>query len=337
MNRRNVQLLFHELCSLDNVVGLGHGNKWVRGENTQQEAIIVLVKKKISKSELKRNIIVPKKIDGIITDVIEVGDISFYNEHKNEHKKLLRPAQPGISIGHYKVSAGTFGAVVRDRSTGDLLILSNNHVLANLTDGADGRSDIGDSILQPGTFDNGDKEKDVIGKLARFVPLYRETNPPQCKYAKMFENIVNKIIGIMKPHYRIQVLRQNELVNLVDCAVAAPVNSDIIKADILGVGPPVGIKEPKVGMKVKKSGRSSGVTYSIVLATNVSIKIKVNQQETAVFTDQVLAGPMSMPGDSGSLILSEDNYAIGLLFAGSEQATMFNRIDNVFDALNVTL
>jgi hypothetical protein len=45
---------------------------------------------------------------------------------------------------------------------------------------------------------------------------------------------------------------------------------------------------------------------------------------------------MSEPGDSGSLILSEDNYAIGLLFAGSDKATVINRIETVFEQLNVT-
>ena len=45
---------------------------------------------------------------------------------------------------------------------------------------------------------------------------------------------------------------------------------------------------------------------------------------------------MSMPGDSGSLVLTEDNFAVGLLFAGSEQATMLNNIEYVLDRLNIT-
>jgi hypothetical protein len=111
----------------------------------------------------------------------------------------------------------------------------------------------------------------------------------------------------------------------------------MISGDILEIGPVAGIKEAKPGMPVKKSGRSSGLTFSIVLATNVTIRIAVSNTENAVFADQILAGPMSIPGDSGSLVLTEDNYVVGLLFAGSDQATTFSRIDRVFDALNISL
>lgn len=121
----------------------------------------------------------------------------------------------------------------------------------------------------------------------------------------------------------------------MDCAVAKPINDDIIQADIFEFGEIAGVKEVKVGMAVKKSGRSTGVTHSLVLATDVILKVALDNREYGVFADQVLAGPMSMPGDSGALVLTEDNYAVGLLFAGSEQVTMFNRITNVLDALNI--
>jgi len=114
------------------------------------------------------------------------------------------------------------------------------------------------------------------------------------------------------------------------------VAADAVAADILDVGAVNGIKEATLGMTVKKSGRSSGLTSSIVLATDVTLRVEMNYGEYGVFADQLLAGPMSMPGDSGSLVLTEDNYAVGLLFAGSEQATMFTRIDRVLDALDVT-
>nr|WP_201767350.1 hypothetical protein [Sporomusa ovata] len=61
----------------------------------------------------------------------------------------------------------------------------------------------------------------------------------------------------------------------------------------------------------------------------------MSNQKYGIFTDQILAGPMSMPGDSGSLVLTNDNYAVGLLFAGSERATMFNKIQHVLDKLDI--
>lgn len=44
---------------------------------------------------------------------------------------------------------------------------------------------------------------------------------------------------------------------------------------------------------------------------------------------------MSAGGDSGSLGLTLDDVAVGLLFAGSTQATIFNQIENVRTLLRV--
>lgn len=331
MYRRGLPPLFADLAGLDNVVGVGTGKKIVRGEATPQDAVLIFVRRKCARSDLKRDAEIPRRVAGMPTDVIEIGDIKLLNNRTEK----MRPARPGISIGHYKVSAGTFGAVVKDRSTGDLLILSNNHVLANGSDGADGRANLGDRILQPGIIDGDCDNECMIAQLHRFVPLVRQVSTPQCSIAKAFEGIVNKCVSLVRPHYRIQVLRENEKINLVDCALAKPVDPHMINPDILDLGSVLGVVNPNPGMAIKKSGRSTGVSHSIVLATDVTIKVEIGRNEYAIFTEQALAGPMSMPGDSGSLILTEDNYAVGLLFAGSSQATLFNRIDYVLDSLNI--
>ena len=41
----------------------------------------------------------------------------------------MRPAPSGISIGHIDITAGTLGGLVRDRESGDVVILSNNESL----------------------------------------------------------------------------------------------------------------------------------------------------------------------------------------------------------------
>ncbi|BBB93079.1 MAG TPA: hypothetical protein PKA28_01405 [Methylomusa anaerophila] len=340
MKKLDIPLLFRELVKQDqdeNIVGAGLGHKYMRGKDTGENAVTVLVRKKVPRNELKRGSIISRKIGNLPTDVIEVGDIQLQNDRDdhNDRTKALRPAQPGVSIGHYKVSAGTFGAVVRDRSTGEILILSNNHVLANLTNGTDGRAIKGDPVLQPGLYDGGEKESSTIAYLHRFIPLYRDINRPNCKIAHMFESFLNAGIRYFQPHYRVQILRESEKLNRVDCAVAVPVHPDAINPEILELGLIKGVKEPQIGMKIKKSGRSTGITSSHVIATDVTFKVGISQHEYGIFTDQVLAGPMSMPGDSGSIILTDDNYAVGLLFAGSEQATMLNKIANVLDSLNI--
>jgi len=63
----------------------------------------------------------------------------------------------------------------------------------------------------------------------------------------------------------------------------------------------------------------------------------LSQSESAIFKDQFVSSSFSKPGDSGSLVLDEENNAIGLLFAGSDKATVCNVITNVFKALDVEL
>ena len=46
---------------------------------------------------------------------------------------------------------------------------------------------------------------------------------------------------------------------------------------------------------------------------------------------------MSAGGDSGSLLLNSSNhFAVGLLFAGSGEITVHNKISNVMNALNIS-
>jgi len=50
-----------------------------------------------------------------------------------------------------------------------------------------------------------------------------------------------------------------------------------------------------------------------------------------------MAGAMSAGGDSGSVVLDMEKNIVGLLFAGSDQTTIMNRIQNVFTLLNIGL
>ena len=57
----------------------------------------------------------------------------------------------------------------------------------------------------------------------------------------------------------------------------------------------------------------------------------------ATFTNQLMASGMSAGGDSGSAILDEDGLVVGLLYAGSGQATLINPIQTVLNLLKVEL
>ena len=58
-----------------NVVGVGVGFKQVRGERTEQQAVVVFVKKKEQADRLHPRDLVPQELGGVITDVIEIGEI----------------------------------------------------------------------------------------------------------------------------------------------------------------------------------------------------------------------------------------------------------------------
>lgn len=303
MERKKQVLQKHvdTLLNLPNVVGVGIGYKIKDGETLSEHAIVALVTKKVSKFYLNEASIIPSELDQIPTDVIEVGEIRLL-----ENKEKMRPAKPGISIGHYKITAGTFGAVVYDKDTQEPLIISNNHVLANVTNGKDGNSAIGDAIYQPGPYDGGTAQ-DTIAHLHRFVPLtYYKTLP-------------------LKP-----------VKNKVDTAAAKPISNDLITPEILDIGEVNGTVEATVGMALKKNGRTTGVTKGTIQTLHATVKVNMGNNRIAVFEDQIITGPMSAGGDSGSLVVDENNRAVGLLFAGSDKTTILCSINNVLDALNVT-
>lgn len=319
-----------KLLSLRNVVGLGLGYKIIQGRTTNKPAIMVLVKEKIPDEKLLGRNCIPKVLSNTPTDVIEVGEVKLLEARIEK----IRPAKPGMSIGHYKITAGTFGALVKDKKTGKPLILSNNHVLANATDGNDGRAAIGDAILQPGVHDGG-TSSDVIAYLERFVPITKNTTTSSCPIVKSVEKIINGFLKVVKPDYEISFIKKTLSRNLIDAAVARPVKDEYVSSDIVGLGEITGIQEPSIGMTVQKSGRTTGITSSQIKAMNVVIKVMLGPGEEATFYDQILTGPMAQPGDSGSIVVDENIKAVGLLFAGSDQATLINPITNVIKLLQI--
>jgi hypothetical protein len=63
------------LMSYPNVVGVADGIKTKRGEPTGERCLVVLVKRKLPKSKLRKTEILPREIEGVPIDVVEVGKI----------------------------------------------------------------------------------------------------------------------------------------------------------------------------------------------------------------------------------------------------------------------
>lgn len=328
---RSLEVAQNRFSGLPNVIGVGVGYKKQGRQDTDEPAVIFFVDKKVPVDALGIDDIIPKRIAGKLTDVIEVGEIRLLGRTER-----LRPAVPGASIAHYKVTAGTFGAVVRDRETEELLILSNNHVLANATNGCDGKCDIGDPVYQPGSYDGG-TEGDQIGTLLRYVPLCRFSKDVNCRAASMAIRATNAVIRTIRPFYNLRLETVGHT-NLADCALARPASPDLISPEVLEIGRVNGAGEVVAGAGVKKSGRTSGLTAGSVKAVRVALNVNMGHGNDVVrFQDQVVAEMKSQPGDSGSLILDDDNRAVGLLFAGSGEYTVFSPIRTVCDQLGVDI
>ena len=309
-----------------NVVGVGIGYKETKGVKTDRLALVVMVSKKVAAEELREGDVIPAEIEGVTTDVIEVGEIVALQASTDR----WRPAPGGVSIGHFKITAGTLGALVRDAETDEILILSNNHVMANSNGAVQG-----DPILQPGPADGGTLAEDTIANLLRFVPIQfeSEASPTPCPFSQAAAGVANffaKLVG--SRHRLLPVVVQQA--NQVDGALARPVSPDVVRSDILEIGSVTGDRAPELGMEVKKSGRTTGLTMGTVQLLDASVQVGYGGGRTALFTNQILTTNMSKGGDSGSLLVdAEGNKAVGLLFAGSDQVTIHNPIGFVKDAL----
>jgi len=278
-----------------NVVGVGLGMKRTRGTPTGDLAIKVYVKEKLHPLLVKDGEVIPDEIEGVPTDVEQSGEFSIWRPIPPIYHRKVRPAMGGLSIGHYAITAGTLGCLVKRGQ--DTCILSNNHVLANENRGVEG-----DPILQPGRYDGGKEDKDVLARLDSFVKVEADET------------------------------------NTVDAALAVPFDPRDVTPDVLNLGRIRGTRTADLEEKVMKSGRTTRVTNGVV--TDVSATLRVGYATGSyLFTDQMVIqgdkGAFSAGGDSGALIVDYQGNAVGLLFAGSPFFTVANKIGNVESALNV--
>jgi hypothetical protein len=233
---------------------------------------------------------------------------------------------PGISLGHYRITAGTLGLVVQRGA--ESFILSNNHVLAHCN-----AAQIGDSIWQPAPVDGG-TSADRIATLAEFQPLDFGEQAGECQVADLIARFLNTLAGATGSSHRMRAVQQTAGSNLMDAALARPDAPDLITPEILGLGLPTGVADPHLGQQVQKVGRTTGHTQGVVQQIDVTVQVDYDGR-TAHFTDQIIASRMSSPGDSGSAILDLERRAVGLLFAGSEQVTIFTPLQRVLDHFGV--
>lgn len=317
-----------DLFARANVVGVAVGHKVVGGQETEERCIVVFVEHKVAPTELRARDLVPRQFEGVRTDVVETGRfhaLDLVAQRSISRTTRVRPAPGGVSIAHVRVTAGTLGVLAR-HADGAPVILSNNHVLANSNDAAKG-----DSILQPGPADGG-TARDAIARLADFVPIRFLDQEPG-----LLGRVAEKTLSPILRRIGLGIRRlPTGDANLVDAAIAKPLQADLVTPEILGVGRVAGTTEATLDLRVTKSGRTTGLTHGRITALDAAVQVDYGGP-TALFRQQIVSDVGSKGGDSGSLIVDDANRAVGLLFAGGATTTLMNPILSVLQALNLQL
>ncbi len=206
---------------------------------------------------------------------------------------------------------GTLGGFVRSvtGSPETIFALSNNHVLANTN-----KLPTGTEIVQPSS--NG--PSDIFARLSNVETIH-------------FPSLANPYPPM----------------NRIDAAIARVTDATFVTTKkIHGISKYTpSILSAKPGMKVMKSGKTTGVTHGTVTAIDVS-GVKVNYgtpsaPQLAAF-DHVLniespgGPPFSQKGDSGSMILdSNTGCPVGLLFGGDQTVTVASDMHQICNRFNV--
>ncbi|SRR5258705_4442300 len=181
---------------------------------------------------------------------------------------------------------------------GTKYLLSNNHVYAR-----ENAASIGEREDAPGRYDGKPRcaVTPQVGTLAQFVNINFGGN------------------------------------NTIDCAIAL-MTASVTVAQSGGYTATSTVQAASVGLAVKKSGRTTGLTHGTIQAINVTINVGYSTG-TATFSGQIMTpGNFIGSGDSGSLMVTETgNNPVGLCFAGGGGGSFANPIGPVLNAFNATI
>ena len=208
--------------------------------------------------------------------------------------------------------SGTMGALIKRRDDENIYILSNNHVIGGCNHAP--RNTI---IMSPAPSDT------RIGIAPREVGRLEIISPLQSGCPDFVEPCT------------------------IDAALAKVTDPNILtswQGDFTeGYDTPSRALPPKTGMFVKKTGRTTGLTHGIIttrIAGHVHLLYNVDGFNSIVyfknfwFVQGYNNDNFAMPGDSGSLVVTEDaQAAVGLIFSVAKQSACMLPLIPVLTAL----
>jgi len=366
-----------------NVIGIGWGRKEKNGIKTDEYGVIFTVNSKKPFEELKPEEIIPKNLEITLNDpqtdilssltfktdvkepILHQKIVSYCHTPSNtinpvkEHRDRTRTLIGGIETSsNWGKIVGTLGIFVKDKTDGQIVALSNNHVFANsqLTSLFQTPNEQGTTTtleisgFQPSGYWKTTPENDYIGKCKRAVMIGDE-NPEILYY-------INSTPIIWRTSSDAAILELSNY-NLID-SISSPniLNFDEVApfefasdAEIDSLAPGAS----NSGSPIFRSGRTLGpIGYpGNTFSCNLSVS-ELNLALVAPYSyygswfpncfyvdGDVVAGA---GGDSGSALFAlfnEGNPAlsawklVGLLFAGGDNYTIGCRITEIASALNI--
>jgi hypothetical protein len=288
---------------------------------------------------------VPVKSDGnggVLTATVTISAVSVANAGASGSAVVTVEALTNQNAQTGAVKLGTSGGNSTDiaggmccgGTLGSLLtrggtkyVLSNNHVLAKSDFGTAGGPPNGDPITQPGIIDV-PQSCTTTGttKVANLSEFFNLQNGLGTKVDAAMAQIVN---GAVDPTGNILLLGSTMTNGVPDPAPPASGG---------GLLPTAAQGAPHNGL-VAKVGRTTGLTCASILTIGFTTTITYTQNCDGTGTSfpvtyndmvQVSGGQFGAPGDSGSLIVTQDTAeAVALLVGGNDQDTVGNAITDV--------
>jgi len=297
-----------EVMAMEDVIGTAIGHD----ENGEPGIVVYVNQHGKHPAKSVRNI--PSNLHGEnITVELTEPFHAFTTSSVSHTVKQAAPIQLGTSGGwSYDLAngyccGGTLGSLIKVGST--QYIMSNYHVFeADIVSGGNQKvSATGDPIIQPGLIDVGcsASKAQKVGSLRKISSL--PNSNVDVSLAQVVPGMVNATGSIL------------EIGTISSATIPASLNK-----------------------AVKKSGRTSKLTHSIITGLNATVSVTYENEcaggtaFTKTFTGQIIIkNPSSSflaSGDSGSLMVEDvtiNPKAVGLLFAGSTTLAVANPINDV--------
>lgn len=203
--------------------------KIVGGEETEIECVRIYVSKKVPRSHLLDEEVIPLTIEDIPTDVVEKGipralpnpPTRFLGEM--DKTGVIRPVKMGVSIGHRNITAGSAGWPYL---MGDTVVVGTNAHIVSPHPNRSPERIRERRILQPGPHHlegrelDPDDSKYVVGRMVwykRIKPVYE---PSACGVASAISYVYNKVAELLGARTRLVPLVEE--VNHIDWGCYLP-------------------------------------------------------------------------------------------------------------------